>query len=185
MLSITIPTQEKEYYDESTSSFVQISIKEKTLQLEHSLISISKWESKWHKPFLDDKDKTSEETVDYIRCMTINGDVDANVYAGLTRKNIEDVKAYIKNPMTATWFRKESIHGDRNIVTSELIYYWMAKNGIPFECEKWHLNRLFTLLRIFGEKNKPPKKMSRKEAAIQQRKLNEQRIREAQRRRKK
>ena len=182
MLQIVIP--EREYFDQQKQEFVYL--KEQKLTLEHSLISISKWESKWKKPFLDKADKSPEESADYIRCMTIGKEVDPDVLRWVPQDVYAQINAYISDSMTATWFNERNKKpGPGQVITSELIYYWMAKNGIPFECEKWHLNRLFTLLRIFGEKNKPPKKMSRKEAAIQQRKLNEQRIREAQRHRKK
>ena len=177
MLTITIPEQDKEYLDESTSSFVHIKYAKQTLQLEHSLISLSKWEAKWCKPFLSKEEKTKEETLDYVRCMTINQNVDPNVYNGIDNEIMKKIKDYIDAPMTATWFRKEEQRPNRKVITSELIYYWMIAQNIPFECEKWHLNRLFTLLKICGEKNKPQKKMSKKEAAAQQRSLNAQRKR--------
>lgn len=169
MLQITVP--ETEYFNEATDEFSQIPAC--TIQLEHSLISISKWESKWCKPFLGKDDKTEEEVRDYIRCMTITQHVDPMVYLAIPLSEIERIKAYIHAPMTATWFRDDKRNGpNRRVITSELIYYWMISNQIPFECEKWHLNRLMTLIRICGEKNQPQKKMSKKQAAAQQRSLN-------------
>lgn len=158
MLQISIPAQE--YFDERTEEF--INVKSYTIQLEHSLISISKWEAKWCKPFLGKEEKTEEETIDYIRCMTITQNVDPLAYNAIPVKELEKVKAYINAPMTATWFRdRENRTPSRKVITSELIYYWMVANSIPFECEKWHFNRLMTLIRICGEKNQPPKKMSK------------------------
>lgn len=158
MLQITIPAQE--YFDERTEEF--INVKEHTLQLEHSLISISKWEAKWCKPFLGSEEKSEEETLDYIRCMTITQNVDPRVYLAIPTEELEKVKKYINSPMTATWFNdRDKKPPSRKVITSELIYYWMVANQIPFECEKWHFNRLMTLIRICGEKNQPPKKMSK------------------------
>ena len=160
MLQITIPAVEQ--WDESVQEFVYS--KPQTLQLEHSLISLSKWESKWHKPFLSKTEKTTEETIDYIRCMTLTQNVKPEVYSNLSVENILQVNEYIENPMTATTFiedrdRKKS----REIVTAELIYYWMISLNIPVEFEKWHLNRLLTLIRVCNIKNQPPKKSSRRE----------------------
>ena len=160
MLQISIPAQE--YFDERTEEFVNV--KPYTLQLEHSLISISKWEAKWCKPFLGKEEKTEEETIDYIRCMTITQNVDPLAYNAIPVSELEKVKAYIHAPMTATWFRKqENQPPSRKVITSELIYYWMVANSIPFECEKWHFNRLMTLIRICGEKNQPSRKMSKQD----------------------
>lgn len=160
MLQISIPAQE--YFDERTEEF--INVKAYTLQLEHSLISISKWEAKWQKPFLGKEEKTEEETIDYIRCMTITQNVDPMAYYAIPRDELERIKAYIHAPMTATWFNDhDNRPPTRKIITSELIYYWMVANSIPFECEKWHFNRLMTLIRICGEKNQPPKKMSKQD----------------------
>ncbi len=160
MLKITTSAVEQ-YYDEVNEVF--ITSKEQVLQLEHSLVSISKWESKWCKPFLSKDDKTYEETVDYIRCMTITQNVDPNAYLGLTRAHIDAVSKYIEAPMTATTFRKEKKTINREVITSELIYYWMIAMNIPFECQKWHLNRLLTLINVCNIKNNPPKRMSRRE----------------------
>lgn len=172
MLQVTIPSAE--YFDEKTNEF--ITVKAQTLQLEHSLISISKWESKWCKPFLGKEEKTVEEVQDYIRCMTINQNVDPLVYKAIPLPVYEQIREYINAPMTATWFNnRNGNRPNRKVITSELIYYWMIAQNIPMECEKWHLNRLFVLIRVCSEKNQPPKKMSKKEAARRQRSLNAQR----------
>ena len=173
MLQITIPSSEN--WDEAKQEF--INTEERTLQLEHSLVSISKWEAKWHKPFLANKEKTVEETQDYIRCMTLTQNVDPQVYSNLTNANIQTVNQYIQDSMTATWFRKSSggRGGVRETVTSELIYYWMITLNIPFECQKWHLNRLLTLIRVCNVKNSPRKNMSRKQLLSENRALNEAR----------
>ena len=175
MLIITIP--ENEIYDEYRNKFVHV--KEHTLRLEHSLISLSKWESKWNKAFLTKQEKTLEETIDYIRCMTLTQNVQPEVYYCLTADNIADVNNYISLPMTATVFSNNGKTGtNREIVTSELIYYWMITLNIPFECQKWHLNRLLTLVQVCNVKNTPPKKMSKKELANRNRALNEARRRQ-------
>lgn len=179
MLQITIP--DVEYYDERIGEFV--SIKGQTIQLEHSLVSISKWESKWKIPFLDNKrEKTPEQVIDYIRCMTITQNVDPRVYKALTKKNLEEIEAYMSDSMTATWFsgddKNQSKKKKSEIITSELVYYWMTAAQIPFECQKWHFNRLLTLIRICGIKNAPPdkkKKMGRNELAARNHALNEAR----------
>lgn len=159
MLQITIPAAEQ--WDEINQEF--LSVKETTLSLEHSLISLSKWESKWCKPFLDKKNKTYEETIDYVRCMTLTPNIDPTIYYALTDDNIKQINEYISAPMTATYFSDNKRGGGREIVTSELIYYWMIALNIPFECEKWHLNRLLTLVKVCNIKNDPhPKKMSKK-----------------------
>ena len=159
MLQITIPGIE--LWDESREIFTQT--KEQTLQLEHSLVSLSKWESKWGKVFLSKQEKTYEETIDYIKCMTITQNVDPNVYNYLSKSIIDKITEYIEAPMTATYFSKEQSSGNsREQVTSELIYYWMIALNIPFECQKWHLNRLLTLIRVCNIKNQPPKKMSKR-----------------------
>lgn len=169
MLTITIPATE--VFDEVNGVF--ISIKEQTLQLEHSLISISKWESKWCKPFLSKKDKTSEEVIDYIKCMTLNKNVSDDVYNCLTQDNITAINEYIGAPMTATTFSNFD-QGKKNNeqITSELIYYWMIALQIPSQYEKWHINRLLTLIRVCNLKNAPPKKMSKRSVASQYASLN-------------
>ena len=169
MLQITIPAIE--FWDERRNEFVYR--KEQTLQLEHSLVSLSKWESKWCKPFLSKDEKTYEETLDYIKCMTITQNVDPDTYKYLTKGNIDEIDKYIRAPMTATTF-SEDANGKRNreIVTAEVIYQWMIALTIPIEFQKWHLNRLITLIRVCQIKSQPPKKKSRKELMSQHAALN-------------
>ena len=175
MLIITIP--EMEYFNESSNEFCKV--KSTSLQLEHSLVSLSKWESKWHKPFLAKDYKSDEETRDYIRCMTINTQPSFNVFRALTDNQIKQIAAYIDSPMTATTFSKSQMEGtNREIITSELIYYWLIAQQIPFECQKWHLNRLLTLIRVCSIKSTPPKKMGRQAIQSRNKELNEQRCRQ-------
>lgn len=161
MLRITIPA--KEIWDERNQEF--INTKECTLQLEHSLVSLSKWESNWCKPFLSQTAPTEEEMNDYIQCMTITQNVDPNVYRVIPKDVRNQINMYINAPMTATWFNEIQSKGKSSSeqITSELIYYWMIALNIPFNCEKWHLNRLLTLIRVCNVKNEPPKKRSKKE----------------------
>lgn len=169
MLQITIPATEQ--WDEQKQEFVYT--KGQTLRLEHSLVSLSKWESKWNKAFLTNKEKTNEETLDYVRCMTITQNVSPDVYKCLTLTNIKEINEYISAPMTATYFSNEQQGGiNRETITSELIYYWMIALNIPFECQKWHLNRLLTLIKVCNIKNTPPKKMSRREVMSRNAALN-------------
>lgn len=169
MLQITVPGIE--LYDEKNNEFIYL--KERTLQLEHSLVSLSKWESKWCKPFISKTDKTDEEVKDYVRCMTLTQNVEPDVYNRLTAANYEEIETYINAPMTATTF-KEGRLGKKSsgIVTNEIIYYWMTSLGIDKEYEKWHLNRLLTLIRVHNEKNAPSKKMSKSEIMKQNAALN-------------
>lgn len=175
MLIVTIP--KTEYFDPKSNEFLYMD--EVTLSLEHSLVSISKWESKWKKPFMDrakDKPKTREETVDYIRCMTINKNVDPSIYSRIPNSVIAVVQKYIDDPMTATWFNdKKQKAPSREIVTAETIYYLMIANGIPFECQKWHLNKLLTLIHVCQLKSEPKRNMSRREEMATRRALNAQR----------
>ena len=169
MLTIMVPAQE--LFDEKTQTFTEIPAKE--LRLEHSLVSLSKWESKWKKPFLGKDEMTLEQTRDYVRCMTMTQNVSPMTYQCLSKKNIEDVKAYINDAMTATWFKNNGPVGGRgSVITAEILYWEMIELGIPFECQTWHLNRLLTLIRVCSEKQKPSKKMSKGATARQNRSLN-------------
>lgn len=171
MLTIFIEGGEK--FNRDTNEFIYIN--GTTISLEHSLVSLSKWESKWCKPFLVSDNKTFDEIKDYVKCMTISQNVNPQVYDFLTEKNYEEIKDYINSPMTATWFN-EGVNKRHSVtnetVTSELIYYWMVALNIPFECQKWHLNRLLTLIKVCNIKNTPPKKMSKGEILNQNRALN-------------
>lgn len=173
MLQIIVP--DTEVFDEKRQEIY--TLKGCKLQLEHSLVSLSKWESKWKKPFLVKNDKTSREILDYVKCMTITQNVNSYIYNCLTPQNLQDITDYIDDPMTATTISNpRKATGKNEILTSELIYYYMFAAGIPKECEKWHLNRLFMLLRVFGIKNDTkPKKMNREEYLNHRRLLNEQR----------
>ena len=155
MLQITVPATE--LWDESTEEFIYT--KERTLQLEHSLVSLSKWESKWCKSFIHTRNKTNEETIDYIKCMTITQNVPDEVYTCLSHDNIKQIEKYIDAPMTATTVtnqKKGKINNE--IITAELIYYWMIVLGIPVKFEKWHINRLVTLINLCNSKNDNKKK---------------------------
>lgn len=169
MLEITIP--ETEYFDDSRQCF--ITSHEQKLRLEHSLVSIAKWESKWHKPFLGKTRHTFEESIDYVRCMTITQNVDPDIYYGLTDENFRTIEEYMEDKHTATWFRNDgNRRASREIVTAEIVYYWMTEFGIPFDCDKWHFNRLMTLIRVCSEKQSGGKKMSKKDILRQNSALN-------------
>ena len=174
MLHITVPAQE--FFDEETQEFR--SSKEQTLVMEHSLISISKWEAKWKKSYFSEENKTTEEILDYFRCMTVTPQkVDPLVYRSLSKENIDAISAYINDPMTATTVRDTQKHfGKKEIITSEIVYYWMIAQQIPIEFEKWHINRLITLIKVCAIKNDPhPKKMNRGAIMRQNRELNKAR----------
>lgn len=168
MLKIRI--DETELFNENTTEL--ITIKPQTITLEHSLVSVSKWEAKWRVPFLSTNDKTSEMILDYIRFMTLTQNVDPNLYFCLNSSHYKEINDYIGDPMTATWFNESRNKANREIVTSEIIYYWMISLNIPVEFQKWHLNRLLTLIRVCNEKNQPPKKISKKDWARKQSSLN-------------
>ena len=173
MLKIVIPG--REFFDENKNEFVYTKPQEVTL--EHSLISISKWESKWHKPFLDEKhEKTSEEFNDYVRCMSLSN-VPDEVFENISERNKADIVSYIYDTMTATWFADDKTPAPINkIITSEVIYSWMIQNEIPFDpCQKWHLNRLLTLIKVCSLDNMPAKKMSPMSILSQNASLNKMR----------
>ena len=168
MLTIKIPKGEQ--YDPVNNLFIET--KEQTLVLEHSLVSVSKWESKWQKPFISKEDKTAEEIIDYIKCMTLTQNVNEYVYNLIDNSIIDEVYKYIDSPMTATTFSKDNSPPSREIITSELIYYWMISLNIPVEFQKWHLNRLLTLIKVCSIKNAPAKKMSKREIMSRNKALN-------------
>ena len=172
MLKLVIPG--REYFDENKNEFVYTKPQEVTL--EHSLISISKWESKWHKPFLDEKrEKTDEEFIDYVRCMSLSN-IPEEAFENISERNKADILIYINDSMTATWFAEDKTPPPSNkIITSEVIYSWMIQNEIPFECQKWHLNRLLTLIRVCSLENMPAKKMSPMSILSQNASLNKMR----------
>lgn len=169
MLQLRFP--DTELYDEQSEKFVKI--KGQAIQLEHSLVSISKWESRWKKPFLSRNGHTREETIDYIKCMTITQNVNPIMYELLTSEQIMQVNKYIDDPMTATTITKQEGKGAvSRVITSEEIYYAMVAYQIPFECQRWHFNRLMMLIRVCDEKNKPKKKMRKGDIARRNRSLN-------------
>lgn len=175
MLKIIVPKSESETYDHNTNTFTTYSMKkDQELCLEHSLVSVSKWEAKWHKPFLDTKDKTNEELIDYVKCMTVNQNVDPLTYQFLTKENFMQINDYIGDSQTATVVKNnpKTGHSSGQFTTNELIYSWMIGLGIPFECQRWHLNRLLTLIRVCNANNNPGKKMSKADTLNQYRALN-------------
>lgn len=188
MLMLKVPA--RQVWDPNKEEFFYV--KETTLRLEHSLLSLAKWESKWHIPFFSTSGKmTREQQLDYLRCMTLDKGIDPNVYQFLTREQMTAINRYMDDPMTATWFHGEPKPNERNDpntprpkprhrkgsteTTAEVLYCQMFQLGIPKECEKWHLNRLLTLLRVCTESQTPPRKMSPGEATAQRRMLNAQR----------
>lgn len=168
-LSINIP----ERWDEKSNLFIKP--EKVVIKLEHSLLSISKWEMIYEKPFLDNKKKTFEETINYIKCMTI-GEVNPVVYDYISNDNINIIIQYIGDKMTATTINDKDKRVNRETITSEIIYYWMISFGIPMECQEWHLNRLLTLIKICSVKNAPPKKMSKNEILSRNKSLNKSRL---------
>jgi hypothetical protein len=171
---LTIIVLGVEMFDEQSQEFVTRD--DVTLELEHSLVSLSKWESIHEKPFLGKVEKTTEEVRDYIKAMTLTPNVPEEIFLKLSEENISDINTYIEAKMTATWFSEPpGAPGSRDVITAELIYYWMTTFSIPFECERWHLNRLFTLIRVCSIKQSKPQKMSRSEIASRNRELNAQR----------
>lgn len=160
-------------YNETLGEFITAG--DISLELEHSLVSLSKWESIFEKPFLSNDPKTAEEIVGYVRAMCLTPNIPESIFEKLSGENFDEVNSYIDAKMSATWFNEKASKRSTEIVTSELIYYWMTVYRIPFTCETWHLNRLFTLIRICNVKQDTPKKMSRAEQASEQRRLNAER----------
>ncbi|WPJ30632.1 hypothetical protein [Streptomyces phage Psst1] len=171
MLAIEVVLEEG--FDEEKQKFVVV--KSCVLELEHSLASLSKWESVFEKPFLSDKEKTPEEVFEYIKMMVVSPNTPPEVFLHLTTKNVEEIRAYIDAKMTATTFNERNAPRNREVITAEIIYHWMIAAGVPFECQYWHLSRLLTLIRVINLKNTPPKKMGKREMLSQRQKLNAQR----------
>lgn len=172
MLEVKI--SDSEFFNDETNEF--FTVKGGILVLEHSLLSISKWESKFCKPFIIDGEHSYNETIEYIKCMTINKNVDSKLYAMIDDRTYNEIKAYINAPMTATVIKDvNSNHESSSFITNEVIYYYMTALNIPFECEKWHFNRLLTLINVCSQKNSPPKKMSQDEVRNRYAELNAKR----------
>lgn len=161
MLEIII--EAKEFYNQQQNKFV--TTQPCTLTLEHSLISLAKWESKWHIPYLSDVEKTAEQELDYIRCMIIGNVPNEDILKALSVDNVLTIKEYIDNPMTATTFSKKGGKTEKKAITAEVIYARMFTHNIPMECQKWHLTRLFTLLRVCDLDNAPKQKMTKRETS--------------------
>lgn len=183
MLKLKVKAGKKEAFDDNKGEFINFILDhDYDIVLEHSLVSISKWESKWHKPFLINDKKTDEELIDYIRCMILTQNVPEDIVYFLTKDDLKKINEYIENPMTATTFHTynnpnkfENPYKKQETLTSEIIYYWMIEHGIPDKFEKWHLNRLLTLIRVCSIKNNTNNKMNKKDALMQNRSLNQAR----------
>lgn len=167
---LTVTVKGIELYDADKGLFYNT--KDTVLKLEFSLVSISKWESIWKKPFLTSQGNfTAEEYISFLECMTITQNVDPMIYKTLSQENLLSIKNYCEDSMTATTFKTVGSRS-REVITAELVYYWMFSLQIPKECEKWHFNKLMTLIRVFTEKNQKPKKMSKSDIYARQKALN-------------
>lgn len=172
MLEITVGGDE--LFNEETEEF--FSSDTFVLQLEHSLISVSKWESKWETPFIGNQKKTAEQVLDYVKQMIVGPEPAPEVLQNIRDSHLNAVNTYINAKMTATWINKpKNARGQQEVITAELIYYWMIALAIPFECQDWHLNRLLTLIEVCNIKNSPKKKMNKGEFMAQRRDLNAER----------
>lgn len=172
MLTIVIEGEESFNNEEQTFE----TLNDVVIELEHSLLSVSKWESKFQKPFLAAGKKTSEELFEYLKAMVVTPSIDLDVLYSCSQKNLDTIQEYIDSSQSATTFGvMPERQGLGEVITSELIYYWIVAFKIPFECQTWHLNRLFALIRICNIKNSKPKPMSRMELAQRNRELNAKR----------
>ena len=176
MFTLHIPIEER--FNEETNEFTSETL---AVELEHSLASISKWESKWELSFLSTEDKTPEQLVGYLHDMCRTPNVPEDIFFRMTPQNNEDLNKYLQSKMTATWFSDEPQNPTkRDIITAEIIYNWMIVFNIPFEFEHRHLNQLLTLIRVCHKKSESPKKQSRSEQLARHRALNEERRRQRQ-----
>lgn len=170
VLRITVSSGEQ--FDEEKKQFVKVD--PEVLEFEHSLVSLSKWESKYEKPFLSNDEKTEEEMFGYLECMLLD-DSHKDRIRLLDSSQIREIEKYIRAKMTATWFSETKEKGSKEIITAEILYYWMIALTIPWEAQYWHLNRLITLVKVCNEKNAPKKNLSKAEIAARNRRLNEER----------
>lgn len=171
---LTITVLGAELFDEKSEEFTNSEGFE--LQLEHSLVALSKWESKYEKSFLAIEGKTSDEVLGYIEAMVLTPNIPSDFLTKLSQENLEAINTYIDAKMTATWFSEApGAPKSSEVITAELIYYWMATFGISMECQHWHLNRLFTLIKVHNVKSAKPTKMSRGDMAARNRELNARR----------
>lgn len=170
---LTLNVAAREFFDDKTQTFVNVP--SQTITLEHSLISLYKWEAAWEKPYLSKKPKSRIEALDYIRCMSINKEITLETIMSLTDDQIKQINTYIDAPMTATTFSKDTAAPSRQVITAEVIYWQMINAQIPITCEKWHLNRLFTLIRVCNIKSNKPKKMGKQDLINRNKQLNQAR----------
>lgn len=172
MLTLKVPMS-KELFDESTYEFIEPDYF--VIELEHSLFTLSKWEEFFEKPFLGKGDKSSEETLWYVKTMVLTPDVPPEVFDNLTEENVGDVNAYINKKSTALYFNNDKKQPSNEIITNEVLYWMMIALNIPMECQHWHLNRLLTLIQVINRKQNPPKKMNPRDIARRNREINARR----------
>lgn len=176
-MPLSIVVKPFELFDEHSNKFVKVD-KPTKLLLECSLIAISKWESKWHKPYLVEGRKTYQESISFVECMTLTNNVDPIIYRGLTKENMDEIQKYIDDPMTATVITpSKPKRRDSSFITSEVIYYAMLNHGIPFECQKWHIRRLLTLIDVCNEYRTPKEKRSQADILADMERMNNERKR--------
>ena len=178
MLTIEVPPKSKdEYWDSEKREFIYVGedFPGYTLHLEHSLVAISKWESKWKKSFINTENYTKDEFIDYVRCMTLDEDVPDIVYRSITNANLKTISEYMNDPMTATTITRLGKKQGRDIITSELVYSWMVALRIQKDYETWHFNRLMMLIEVCGDQNSPKKKMSNNDILARNKALNDAR----------
>jgi hypothetical protein len=178
VLTLSVPIDPVESFNDRTQEFVIVATKFVTLELEHSLVSLSKWESFFKVPFLGEKDKTREEIMWYVQTMCLTPNVAPEVFDNFSQSNVDQLNAYVEDKMTATWFNDDNSKPTTQKITAELIYYWMIALNIPFECQHWHLNRLLTLVKVCNKMQEPHKPMTKAELHARNKQLNEQRRKE-------
>lgn len=171
---LRIEIEGTQLWDEENEQFIVT--EPMKLYLEHSLVSISKWESVYRRPYLFPQTFSKKETIDYIKCMCLDNDISDDVFYAIygNSKLMKEIDDYINSSPTATTINDNDTKKHRNSekITSELIYYWMVANEIPFECENWHIERLLTLIQVCNVKNRPPKKQSMKDIYARNKSLN-------------